>query len=131
MIAEKARTWAESYSHVTIIEDTWQNALSQLGIYDCIFFDDYPLESEEHMQNMQQQVQKSFSLLQEGEEMFSRVEKTLPFLKSQQYSKEDIQSFFQMLLQENSSHQNFRSKSEVQAIILESGSSRWQIDAIF
>ena len=39
-------------SHVTIIEDTWQNALPKLGVFDCIFFDDYPLQSEEEMQKM-------------------------------------------------------------------------------
>src|SRR5215471_10530852 len=40
VVAAQARQWAKAYSNVTIIEDTWQSALSKLGVYDCIFFDD-------------------------------------------------------------------------------------------
>ena len=40
VIAQRAREWAKDYSHVTIIEDTWQHALPRLGVFDCIFFDE-------------------------------------------------------------------------------------------
>lgn len=46
VVAKKARAWAANKPNVTIIEDTWQNAMDALGTYDAIFFDDYPLESK-------------------------------------------------------------------------------------
>ena len=42
--SKKAREWSIHYTNVHLIEDTWQKALCQLGIFDAIFFDDYPLE---------------------------------------------------------------------------------------
>lgn len=45
MVAARAREWAKNYLNVTIIENTWQHALSHLDVFDCVFFDDYPLET--------------------------------------------------------------------------------------
>lgn len=106
VVAERARAWAKDYPNVIIIEDTWQHALPQLGLFDGIFFDDYPLESEEHLNRIQEQAEISSSLLQQGQEMLLNVEKELPFLKSIQYTREDIASFMELLEKEEASSEH-------------------------
>jgi hypothetical protein len=114
MIAERAREWAKDYPHVTIIEDTWQHALSELGIFDCIFFDDYPLESENQFQKMQEHVQISSSMLKEGQDLLVQIENELPFLKTIHYTREDLDSFLDALAQENASAEHlYRFLSEL------------------
>ncbi len=103
VVAEKAREWAKNYPHVTILEDTWQHALERLGVFDAIFFDDYPLESEEQMRTLQQVADTSSSLLQSGQELLRQVEEELPFLSTLKYSAEDLSSFIAMLEKENAS----------------------------
>lgn len=89
-VATYARKWAEQYPHVTIVEDTWQNALSKLGVFDCIFFDDYPLQSEQQMQKMQEERDQSNLLLERGKKVIQDVEKALPFLNELKYSDADL-----------------------------------------
>jgi predicted O-methyltransferase YrrM len=114
VVAERARTWAKDYPNVSIVEGTWQNALDALGVFDCLFFDDYPLESEEQMQKMQEVSDTSSSLLKEGQELIADVEKQIPFLKSMQYSQEDIASFVAMLEKEQASAEHlYRFLSEL------------------
>lgn len=45
-IAEEAKKWASKHSNVTIIQNDWKKALSKLGTFDAIFFDDYALDDE-------------------------------------------------------------------------------------
>ena len=45
---EKAKKWAEQYQNITIVENTWQEALLGLGEFDEIFFDDYPILTEDN-----------------------------------------------------------------------------------
>src|SRR5262249_17301073 len=33
-VAARAREWAKRYPNVMIVEDTWQNALANLGVFD-------------------------------------------------------------------------------------------------
>jgi hypothetical protein len=107
-VAARAREWAQRYPHVTIIEDTWQNALPKLGMYDCIFFDDYPLQSERQMQKMTHESKESDLLLQKGKKLLEQVEKELPFLHQIQYSDQDlIDLMTQIPLHEPSSVQQF------------------------
>lgn len=90
VVAARAREWAKQHPHVTIIEDTWQHALPRLGIYDCIFFDDYPLHSEKQMQQMQQESDSSRMLVEKGKKMIQEVEKMIPFLTEIKYSDDDL-----------------------------------------
>jgi hypothetical protein len=114
VVAQRAREWAKEHPHVTIIEDTWQHALPQLGVFDCIFFDDYPLESEEHLHKIEQEAKTSSSLLEQGKELIANVEKELPFLTEIQYSKDDIASFLSMLEKEQASPEHlYRFVSEL------------------
>lgn len=89
-VAKKAREWAKRYPHVTIVEDTWQNALSKLGVFDCIFFDDYPLQSEEEMQKMEKESAHSNLLLQKGQSVVRDAEETIPFLTELKYADDDL-----------------------------------------
>jgi hypothetical protein len=89
-VAARAREWAKHYPNVVIIEEIWQNVLPRLEVFDCIFFDDYPLQSEQEMQNMQEESAHSQLLLKRGERVLKEVEKTLPFLSEIKYSDEDL-----------------------------------------
>jgi hypothetical protein len=43
IVIQKLKAWADSQPHqVNIIHDSWQNALSYIGKFDSIFFDDAP-----------------------------------------------------------------------------------------
>ena len=46
LIIEKIKEWAKNYPDIpiTLIEGRWQAVLSNLGIFDEIYFDDFPLE---------------------------------------------------------------------------------------
>lgn len=89
-VVKKAREWAKRYPNVTIIEDTWQNALPKLGVFDSIFFDDYPLQSEEEMQKMQEDSAHSHLVLQQGRSVIRDAEEAIPFLKEIKYSDDDL-----------------------------------------
>jgi len=45
-VIAKAKQWASNYLDIpiTIIEGKWQDSLSDLGIFDEIYFDDFPLD---------------------------------------------------------------------------------------
>ncbi len=94
VVVEKARHWAKQHPGVTIIEDTWQNALSTLGVFDAIFFDDYPLESEEEMNRLVEEQQKSSEHLHAGEALLRDVLKQIPHLQAMKYSQADLDAFF-------------------------------------
>jgi len=100
-VAAKAREWAKNYPNVRIIEETWQNALSNLGVFDCIFFDDYPLQSEEQMCAMKTQSAQSTLLLQAGNKLLAEVTQQLPFLNTIQYSDEDLQGLMGEIAPQN------------------------------
>jgi len=40
-VLERLQLWAASRPGVVIVEGTWQERLPELGVFDCIFFDDY------------------------------------------------------------------------------------------
>jgi hypothetical protein len=89
-VAARAHEWAKRYPHVIIVEDTWQHALPFLGVFDCIFFDDYPLQSEQGMQKMQEESTHSELVLKKGQQLLKDVEKALPHLTEIKYSDADL-----------------------------------------
>lgn len=99
VVAKRAREWAKQFPSVTIIEDTWQNALPGLGVFDAIFFDDYPLESEEQMKNYEKEQRQCQSLLQKESEVIQEVEQKLPFLKELVYTDADLDELISSLRQ--------------------------------
>lgn len=43
-VIERGNKWAENKQGVQFIHGTWQEVLPSLGMFDAIFFDDYPIE---------------------------------------------------------------------------------------
>jgi len=48
-VIQRCKNWSEKYKNINIIHNTWQKALSSVGEFDFIFFDDYPLETFEEV----------------------------------------------------------------------------------
>ena len=44
MVIKRLKKWAKDYDNIIIVEGTWQSQMKNLGKYDEIFFDDYPLK---------------------------------------------------------------------------------------
>ncbi len=90
VVAAKAREWAKEYANITIIEDTWQNAIEKLGQFDAIFFDDYPLESEQEGKRIEEKKQEAHAVLASGEKLLNEIHQQLPTLKTQKYTENEI-----------------------------------------
>lgn len=70
-VLERLRLWAADKPNVRIVEGTWQAQLPDLGLFDCIFFDDYglPGRAEREMQrcpNTEYRSQYNETLEEEG-----------------------------------------------------------------
>lgn len=100
LIAKKARKWAEDKKGVRIIEDTWQNALPTLDYFDCIFFDDYPLESGAEMAEKLSKAKESSLIVEGGKKMVKEIEQKLPLLKTISYKKIDLNALISHLKKE-------------------------------
>jgi hypothetical protein len=96
-VAKKAREWAQNYPNVIIIENTWQNALGQLGVFDTIFFDDTPLESALDAVACQEIESLASLLLKRGKNLLVKIKQKFPFLKTMKYQDEDLDYFFKNL----------------------------------
>ena len=44
LVIKRLKRWSKNYDNINIIEGTWQKEIHNLGKFDEIFFDDYPLE---------------------------------------------------------------------------------------
>lgn len=105
IVASKARAWSKNHSDVTIIENTWQDALPSLGMFDTIFFDDYPLESEQEMLEMQQTQKHAQGALLKGQKKMEELEHTISILKNIKYTDQDINFFFTHMDQNHSAEE--------------------------
>lgn len=101
LIAQKARDFAKKHSHVTIIEDTWQNALKSLGVFDCIFFDDYPLESQQYLEKIEKESQESSLIVKQAESLIKEINQQFPNLSTQKYSDQDLDDFVKAVASES------------------------------
>lgn len=100
LIAQKARDFAKRYPHVTIIENTWQNALKDLGVFDCIFFDDYPLESQQYLEKIEKESQESSLIVKQAELLIKEINQQFPSLSTQKYSDQDLNDFVKTVASE-------------------------------
>ena len=48
MVIKRLKKWAKDYDNIIIVEGTWQSQLKNLGKFDEIFFDDFPLKVPEN-----------------------------------------------------------------------------------
>jgi len=44
LVIKRLEKWSKDYDNIIIIEGTWQEKIHDLGTFDEIFFDDYPLK---------------------------------------------------------------------------------------
>ena len=93
-VLKKAKAWAKDKKNVTIVENTWQDALKKLGKYDTIFFDDYPLGSPDSTKSYLGMKNVGNMILEQGQKIMSKLQLKMQFLKDLNYSDEDIEYFF-------------------------------------
>jgi len=98
VVVERAKAWAAKYPNVTIIQGTWQEEIHKLGVFDTIFFDDYPLQSGADTKYLEQVGDAASDILQEGHKVLQEIEEKFPFLKDMHYEDSDIEYFFQHLM---------------------------------
>jgi len=48
LVIKRLKKWAKNYDNIIIVEGTWQEKLNDLGTFDEIFFDDFPLKEPEN-----------------------------------------------------------------------------------
>ena len=101
LIAEKARSWAKKNPNIFVVEDTWQAALQNLAKFDAVFFDDYPLESEEETNRLEKMAIQAPPLVQKGQQLVEDIYKTLPQFKNLVYQKQDLDFFLSALPKED------------------------------
>ncbi|HSX11994.1 MAG TPA: hypothetical protein VLF61_00695 [Rhabdochlamydiaceae bacterium] len=97
-VAKKALQWAKKRPNATVIQDTWENALPKLGLFDAIFFNDFDPEAETEIQQMRDM---SSLVLTKEKELSALVAETLPQLTTIRYSDQDIEEFYQQAGQFN------------------------------
>jgi hypothetical protein len=49
MVIKRLKEWSKDYDNIIIIEGTWQSQMKNLGTFDEIFFDDFPLKEPKDM----------------------------------------------------------------------------------
>lgn len=49
VVIERLKEWSKQYKNINIVEGMWQEKLKTLGIFDEIFFDDFPTEKPMNM----------------------------------------------------------------------------------
>ena len=56
IVIDKIIKWSENYPNIpiNIIKGTWGKKIESLGVFDSIYFDDFPLEINEDSSNIQQ-----------------------------------------------------------------------------
>ena len=71
--------WASNYANVTVIQDIWQNALPNLGVFDAIFFNECSMNSTVEMLEYKE---SGLNALSKGKEIVSMVQEKIPQLRA-------------------------------------------------
>lgn len=90
----KAQRFAKKHPHVTVIQDTWQNALPKLGVFDAIFFNDFEPDREVEIQQIRQM---GGLIASKEKEMNNLVAEKIPHLTTIRYSDQDIEDFYEQV----------------------------------
>ena len=90
-IAMQAAKWAENHPTVFLLQDTWENALPMLGIFDAIFFNDFEPDLEAKKIGYRE---RGSLVVQKGKELINKVKEELPELMNRRYSDSDLDDFF-------------------------------------
>ncbi len=97
VVANKAREWALKHPNITIIEDTWQNALKNLGVFDVVFFDDCPLERISETIKKEKELNFAEKIIQKEKNEMKELSKKLSFLNNFKYTNADFKNFINLL----------------------------------
>jgi protein-L-isoaspartate O-methyltransferase len=97
VVAERARAWALDCPGVIIIEDTWQHALPSLGNFDCIFFDDYPLEPPGTIEKYETDAKGAGMLVKAGKALLANVVQKITHLHTIRYRDADVNYFMKKM----------------------------------
>ncbi len=87
VIAAKAIEWAKSYPSISVVQDTWEHALSKLGVFDSIFFDDLKPELEIERTQV---VEAGNMAVQQGRKLIASIKMQFPEMMNIKYSDSDI-----------------------------------------
>jgi len=93
-VIEKAELWRDGRNDIHLVHDTWQNGLKGLGVFDTIFFDDYPLETKSETIKAEKLRKKTIPVLDQGKKLVQRIEKKFAFIKEIKYQDSDLNAFF-------------------------------------
>ncbi len=98
-VAKEAKKWASKFKNVKIIEDSWQNALPSLGVFNSIFFSDYPFVNEMEIVNCptNDEVDK---IIEDANETLNMFEDHLSKMNIE-YTDQDIENFYQKIGKDN------------------------------
>lgn len=90
-IAAKASKWADHNPAITVIHDTWENVLPNLGIFDAIFFNDIDPELEAQKT---QDLNTGNMIVKNGQELIAQVKRQLPQIMHIKYTDSELEAFF-------------------------------------
>lgn len=92
-LVNEAKAWSKKYSNVSIIEGSWQTRLASLGVFDTIYLNDYPIDSEIGILNRinPEEIKKTSS---QAKELLSKLENQLSQM-TMHYSDQEIEDFFE------------------------------------
>lgn len=92
---KKAQTWAKKYPNTQVLEGQWQDILPTLGIFDSIFINNYPIESEMGMMNRIHPEEVKVTS-EQAKELLNQLEKEISQLDVK-YSDKEIEDFYEKI----------------------------------
>ena len=63
VVIKRLKKWSKNYNNINIIEGTWQEQIHNLGEFDEIFFDDYPLQKPDTILEKKLMTERFFMFL--------------------------------------------------------------------
>ncbi|PJD97638.1 MAG: hypothetical protein CK425_03150 [Parachlamydia sp.] len=98
-LAKEAEKWASKFSNVKVIADSWQNALPKLGVFDTIFYNDYPIDNEiDLIQSLS--TEDANEIAKRSKELLEMLETELAQVEAA-YTDHEIDEFYQQLGYQN------------------------------
>ena len=98
-LAKMAALWGGKHKNVKVIHGSWQTKLPQLGVFDAIFFNDYPIVSEAEFVRLLSE-KEALATSTEAKKLLEGLEEWVSQIKVQ-FSDEEIEKFYQSMGQSN------------------------------
>lgn len=115
----EAHQWAAKHPSVTVVPSKWQEALPSLGVFDAIFFDDFPLDDETSLEWIEEKKNFSNAIVQEGNSLLDQIKKKFPFISQIHYEDKDLEAFCKSSSQNKDSLARFLAELESKGQITE------------